>query len=107
MVEKIYGIDLDEEVTPLKVRDAIVNCFLEAHCTDTGIPADDKEANREYSRLIVKKAFSEFEGEFDRPSKESILKALEKLAEFSKNFRDPSIIEKHYSEIMKLVDKLK
>ena len=41
MDKKIFGIEPDEEVTPLMVRDAIVECFYEAHCADAGITNDD------------------------------------------------------------------
>ena len=36
MVEKsqniIYGVDINKKVTPVMVRDAIIQCFYEAHC---------------------------------------------------------------------------
>lgn len=28
MSKKIYGIDLEEKITPIKVREAIVECFF-------------------------------------------------------------------------------
>jgi hypothetical protein len=54
----------------------------------------------------VKKAFADSGGDFEKPSKKSIIECLEKLKEFAANFRNPSIIEKHYNEIMKLVSRL-
>lgn len=106
MTERIYGIAIDEEVTPVMVRDAIIECFWQAHCADSEIAPKEKEINRQYCKSIVEKAFSDTGGDFKNPTKESILKGLENLAEFSKNFRDPSIIQKHYEGIMKLVNKL-
>ena len=41
------------KVTPLDVREAIINCFYEAHCADTGLGAD-KSTERGYCREIVK-----------------------------------------------------
>ena len=107
MAEKIYGIDLEEELTPLKVRDAIIQCFFEAHCADSDVVEAGQEASQEYCSTIVRKAFDDTGGDFDNPTKESILKVMGQLAEFAKNFRDPKIIEKHYSQIMSLVEKLK
>jgi len=108
----IYGVNLNEEVTPLMVRDAISQCFYEAHCQDTGFEEEtgdgnDKERNQLYCQQIVKKSFEDSQANFENPTKEDILKAVEELKEFSKNFRDPSIIQKHFVEILTLIDKLK
>ena len=102
----IYGVDTGKEVTPLMVRDAIIECFRQAHCADAGIGDDDKETNSLYCKEIVEKAFNDAGGDFNNPSKEDILGALGNLAEFAKNFRNPKIIEKHYGDIMQLVNKL-
>jgi hypothetical protein len=88
------------------VRDAITECFWNAHCKDTGIEEAEKEANRSYCKSIVEKAFTDSHGDFNNPTKESIIGCLDVLASFAKSFRDPSIIEKHYDEIMLLVSKL-
>ena len=105
MSEKIYGVDPDQEITPLMVRDAIVKCFYKAHCADAQL-AQEKEMGQPYCQEIVKKAFADSGGDFEKPTKKSIMDSLEKLKEFAANFRNPSIIEKHYSEIMKLVNRL-
>ncbi len=107
MSEIIYGIDTTKEVTPLMVRDGIIKCFQEAHCMDSGATGDEKDTNNLYCLQIVKKAFADAGGDFDNPSTQDIMEAIEKLAEFAKNFRDPSIIEKHYKTVMELVNKLK
>lgn len=106
MTEKIYGIDVNEEITPIMVRDAISECFWQAHCIDSEIPPSDQKANKEYCLSIVRKAFKDTGGNFESPTKESILKCLENLAEFSKNFRDQSIVMEHYKNIIQLVNKL-
>jgi hypothetical protein len=107
MKDTIYGIDPENVITPLMVRDATVECFFKAHCMDSGIDPKEEGANRNYCREIVKKAFSDSGGHFNQPTKESIMRALEKLADFAKSFRDPSVIQEHYREIIKLVDQLK
>jgi hypothetical protein len=106
MSDKYYGIDVNSKVTPLMVRDAITDCFWNAHCKDTGIEESEKVANRSYCKSIVEKAFVETGGDYNNPTKESIQKCLGYLADFSKGFRDPTLITKHYNNIMVLVGKL-
>ena len=96
-----------KEITPLEVRDKIVGCFFKAHCEDAGLADGDTEVNRGYCQSIVRKAFEDTKGDFDKPTKESIINVMDQLAEFSKGFRNPEIIKKHYKNIMKLVDKMK
>jgi uncharacterized protein YpuA (DUF1002 family) len=55
---------------------------------------------------IIAKMFEKTGGDFDHPTKESLVKALDGLAEFSKNFRNQEVVDKHYNEIKELVDKL-
>ncbi|PLX28379.1 hypothetical protein C0581_02520 [Candidatus Parcubacteria bacterium] len=105
MSAHIYGIDDSQEITPLMVRDAMVNCFYKAHCEDSGI-ADDEVVNREYCKRLVKKAFEDIQGNFDKPTTSDIHEVMNKLSEFSKGFRSPEIIHEHYAQIKKLVDKL-
>lgn len=101
----IYGADTNQKITPIIVRDAIINCFAEAHCSDTGLEtgSDDPRANRAYCTQIVKKAFDDTNGNYENPTVESLLNVLKYLADFSKTFRDPEVINKHYDEIMELV----
>jgi hypothetical protein len=100
----IYGVNLDSPVTPLLVRDAIAECFYEAHCIDSGLENDDPASVKKYCTDLVAGAFTKTGGDFDNPTKDSIFKVLEQLAEFAKNFRDPTIIKKHYNQIMRLVE---
>lgn len=108
MTNSIYGVDVDGGVTPLMVRDALSLCFYQAHCEDSGLSnaQKDEDVNRDYCRDMVKKAFVDSGGDFEKPTKESIIGAMGQLKEFSKSFRDPSIIEAHSREIMGLVDKI-
>jgi len=101
----LYGVDMEKPVTPLLVRDAIICCFSEAHCEDAGLGAD-KNINQEYCRSIVKKAFEDTHGDFDRPTRQSLLAVLDNLAAFSKGFRNPDIIKKHYEQIMQLMNRV-
>ena len=107
MTNNIYGIDADKPITAFMIRDAIVTCFYKAHCVETGLNPDKKSpANQEYCRSIIRKFFKDTNGDFDNPDKKSIEEVLKALVKFSENFRDSSIIEKHYNEIMILMGKL-
>ena len=104
---KIYGIDLDSDYNAMAVRNAMIECFYQAHCKDTEIDQGGEELTREYCTNIVKKAFADSEGDFEHPTKANILKAMGELSEFSSNFRDDEEIKKNYVKIGKLVEKLK
>lgn len=104
----LYGIDLEKsEVTPIDARNALIECFGQAHCTDSGLDVSDKATTKDYITEIIKKAFTDSGGDYENPTKESILQAMNQLQEFSKNFRDQSIIQNHANQMMKIVDKLK
>jgi hypothetical protein len=102
-----YGVNLDKPITPVVVRDAVVECFYGAHCKDSEIEMGDDETSHTYCESVVKKAFTDSGGDFENPTKESLQKALGQLAEFSKNFRNPEIIKQHFGEMMELMNKLK
>lgn len=106
----IYGVNPDKEkVTPEKIRDAMVECFYRAHCHDADLVDEidiNEKSNRVYCKSIVKKAFADGGGDFERPTRQGIMGAVKELKKFAANFRDPSIIKKHAGEIMILVDKM-
>ncbi len=104
--ECIYGVNLNSEITPVMVRDAIVECFFKAHCIDSGLGEGDPSSVKKYCSDLIVEAFAKTGGDFNNPTKDSIFNVLGQLAEFSKNFRDPSVIRKHYNEIMRLVERL-
>jgi len=93
------------KITPQDVVSAIVNCFYEAHCADMGFEGGESEG-REYCLLTVKKVFHDQAVDFDNPNREGILKVLNALAEFSKNFRSQDVINKHKNEIISLLNKM-
>lgn len=99
----VYGLDLEKEITPILVRDAITRCFIEAHRDDSGIEDGESE---EYCIEIVKKAFKETGGDFNYPSKESLVEVIKNLANFSKSFRNQELISKHYNQILEVINKL-
>ncbi len=103
----VHNIDLDKPVTPAMARDAMVECFYEAHCTDTGLDEGDPNVNREYILDVIKKATTDIGEDFENPTKKSLLKTVEKLKEFAKKFRDQSVIQKHAAEMVKIIEKIK
>lgn len=102
----IYGVDTDKEVTPLMVKDAIIRCFCIAHSEQAEMGSDEGIIT-DYCITIVRKAFEETGGDFANPSKKSLLMSLPWLANYSKNFRDQSTIQRHMEEIQKLISFLK
>ncbi|MFA6417311.1 MAG: hypothetical protein WCW61_03920 [Patescibacteria group bacterium] len=88
-----------------EVVKAITNCFYEAHCAATEIEGNELDL-RQYCLSLVKGKFQEQGVDFDNPSKEGILKVINALGEFSKDFRSQEVIEKHKSEIIDLLNKI-
>lgn len=101
----VYGVDLDSTITPLQVRDAIIDCFWAAHCKDTGLN-NNPESEKTYCRSIIEKIYRDNNWDFNNPTKENIIGTLDSLAEFSKSFRDPTVIQMHFGEIMELVNRI-
>ncbi|MHB9019553.1 MAG: hypothetical protein ACYC3G_01595 [Minisyncoccota bacterium] len=112
----IYGIDMHaESATPEQVRDAIVQCFLRAH---GDILKDFKSyenlSEEEFEKIkltdvltLIRNFFYETNGDFDKPTKESLLKVIDKLANFSRKFRSSEEVEEHHKELTSLINKIK
>jgi hypothetical protein len=105
---EIYGIKDDEEVTPEKARDAIVKCFIAAHkeAVEEHMDVQSGEAEK-IAENVVRKAFEMSSADFDNPKKEDFVNVCEHLATIAKSFRNPEIINKHYAEIMSIVERIK
>lgn len=103
----IYGVNTEEEVTPNSVRNAIITCFCVAHSEQTGLGEVDNLETRRYCTEIVKKAFIETKGDFEHPTKDSLISTLPWLAQFSKSFRDQMVINAHMAEIQHLITLIK
>ena len=111
----IYGVDVNKNVTPVMVRDAIIQCFYEAHCNvlelareTFGHPPEEKfeEMKKSHVRELVEDAFHSIKGDFNNPTKDNLLRIVENLKEFASIYRKPDVIKKHVSEIILLMDKL-
>ena len=111
----IYGVDVTKEITPIMVRDAMIQCFYKAHCNvlelareTFGHPPENKfeEMKKSHVKELVEDIFHRLGGDFNNPTKEYLLKVLEKLKEFASIYRRPNIIKKHVSDMMLLINKL-
>lgn len=115
MKKCIYGVDTTKKITPLMVRDAIIECFLQAH-------DEELEQMREYGKIpsektfaklkrinitaLIKKTFEEIGEDFNEPTKSSMLHVIERLEKLAANFRNQELISKHEEEILILINKL-
>ena len=108
----IYGVDLSGKITPVQVRDAIIECFSQAqeelmeYMKET---TDFKPENIEkmYVNYIIEKAFEKVGGDFKNPTKETLIQVVMELKGYALGlFRDPDIVKKHAGEIGQLIDKL-
>lgn len=111
----IYGVDVTKNVTTVMVRDAIIQCFYEAHCSvlelareTFGHPPEEKfeEMKKIHVKELVQDIFVKIKGDFNNPTKDNLLKVLDNLKGFASIYRRPEIIKKHVGEIMLLIDKL-
>lgn len=111
----IYGVDISQPITPLMVRDAVVLCFTEAHAKELNDLKNYGElSSEEFERMkqmnvegLVQKTFKDTGGDYNQPTKDSLLNMVQGLAEYAKNFRDQKVIAEHYQKIMNLIDLIK
>ncbi|MDH3324601.1 MAG: hypothetical protein OEL89_03110 [Candidatus Peregrinibacteria bacterium] len=112
MTKLIYGIDPTKEVTCFMIRDALIVCFVQAHkeVLDEMKEFNESVSDKELKNLqvmnvemLIKKMFSDVDGDYENPTRDDIMKVCGRLADFATNFRKPEIIKKHYGKIMKLV----
>jgi hypothetical protein len=111
----IYGVNITKKVTPVMVRDAIIQCFYEAHkdvlelARETfGTPPEKKfeEMKKSHVKELIQDIFDKIGGDFNKPTKDNLLKVLDNLKGFASIYRKPEAIKKHISEIKLLINKL-
>jgi hypothetical protein len=108
----LYGVYLSEKITPIQVRDAIVRCFSLAQeelkkyiREDTNM--EPEKIEKMFVERPIENAFREVGGDFNNPTKETLIQVVMKLKEYATHAsRDSGIIEKHAAEITQLIDKL-
>lgn len=101
----------DEEVTPAFVRDELLKCFESANGEFAELmhqPVTDEQL-RQQVKGFVEGVFSQCGVSYVSPTKEGILTAISQCkanAEAMMGTEGAGIIGHHYSEMMKLVDRL-
>jgi len=65
-----------------------------------------EEMKKSHVKELVQDIFHRIEGDFNKPTKDNLLKVLDNLKEFASIYRKPDVIKKHVSEIMLLINKL-
>ena len=97
------------------VRDAIIQCFYEAHChvlelakETFGHPPEHifEEMKKKHVKELIQGIFHKIGGDFNKPTKDDLLKVIKNLKGFASIYRKPDLIKKHVSEIMLLINKL-
>ena len=101
----------DSRITPAFVRDELLKCFESANAEFAEVlhqPVTDDQL-RQQVRSFVEGVFSQCGVSYVSPTKEGIVTAISECkrnAETMMGTRGAEIIDHHYSEMMKLVDRL-
>ena len=101
----------DEKVTPVFVRDELLKCFESANGEFADLmhqPITDEQLKQQV-KGFVEGVFSQCGVSYVSPTKEGILTAISQCranAEKMIGTRGEAIIDHHYSEMMKLVERL-
>lgn len=101
----------DQKITAQFVRDELLNCFESANREFADVlkqPVTD-EALKEQVKNFVQSVFSNCGVNFENPTKEGILLAINQCKANAERMMGPQgtqIIKHHYDEMMKLINKL-
>ena len=113
--DNVYGVNLNDKITPKMVRDAIIQCFFKAEAevmdslfspSDFDSIEDAERVKYQHVKILIKKMFNDVHGDFKNPTKESLIHVIDRCAKYAESFRDKEEINKHYNEIMSLIKKL-
>jgi hypothetical protein len=101
----------DDQVTPQLVRDELLKCFESANGEFAKLMRQEvAEAQlKEQVRGFVQGVFNQCGVSFVEPTKEGIVTAISQCKSNAEGMMGPQateIIEHHYTEMMKLVDRL-
>ena len=112
----IYGVDFSDKVTPVMVRDAIVQCFYEAHRDVLELARENfgnppkkrfEEMKRSHVKDLISDVFEGTGGDFNNPTKRSLFKVIEVLRMFASIYRREEIIKMHFTDILLLIERLR
>lgn len=99
------------KVTPVLVRDELLKCFESANKEFMEVlhqPATDEQIRAQVHQF-VEGVFQNCGASFDKPTKSGIVTAIGQCKANAESMMGPagsSIIEHHYAEMIKLVDRL-
>ncbi len=102
----------DREVTPEFVRDELLTCFESANGEFARLmnqPITD-QALKQQVKNFIESAFESCGARFDNPTKQGITLAISQCKDNAEKMMGPKgteIIQHHYVEMMKLVNRLK
>ena len=111
----IYGVDVSKKVTPIMVRDAIIQCFYEAHNDVLELSKDKfgnppkkrfEEMKKSHVKDLISDIFEWTGGDFNNPTKKSLFKVIDVLRRFASIYRRQEIIKMHFTEILLLIERL-
>ncbi|RMD59682.1 hypothetical protein D6821_00660 [Candidatus Parcubacteria bacterium] len=111
----LFGVKISNPPTPQEIKEAIVQCFLQAHQKQLKAlkefspqltAAEEKTLKRTTIETLLKKLSEQDGNDFDKPTKQGLLQLLDRLKNYASYFRDKKIIERHYQQIKQLVDLL-
>ena len=104
-----------EHVTPVLVRDELLKCFESANrefgktMNQPPASADVNQQLKQQVRHFVESVFQRCDVNFENPSKEGIVMAIEECKKNAEAMMGPAgkeVVEHHHEEIMKLVSQL-
>ncbi len=101
----------DDKVTPVFVRDELLKCFESANGEFARMlhqPVTDEQL-RQQVRAFVDGVFSQCGVSYVSPTKEGIVTAISECRRNAEQMMGPrgaEVIEHHYAEMMKLVNRL-
>ncbi len=111
----IYGVDADGDFSAKDVRDAILLCFKKAHSeilnqtfvSETLSLEEVENMKKVDIEMQIRKSFEKTGGDYNNPTKESLISVVNDLKQFAINFRAEDIANKNLTEIMILINRIK
>ena len=106
----IYGVDITKKVTPIMVRDAIIQCFFEAHCSvlelareTFGHPSEEifEDMKKSHVNELVHDIFIKIKGDFNNQTKDDLLLVFINLKFFASISRSPKMLKNNVAKVIK------
>ena len=93
-----------ENLTIIEARQALVDCFTIEPCHIIG-QTTGKEINKSIENLL-RQTFKKVGGNYDKPTKEDIIKVMDELKIIAKQFTDQDVIENNYKLMLGILNKV-